>query len=361
MLMKKLLPLLLVTVAQIAHGDSEAWVRQTDLSNEMIYDIPLTSTGGPFQAPLPISNVGSTFELFARGTAWDTNVYLLDTKLIKAYSPTVAINIQSEDGYVRGDPTAANYVRRTRADRPFAVNIQVSGLVAGSTERAEREVYMVCHGRNYDPATFSGLTAPQYRISEANLGNGTTSANGLYHQLTPGALSTGCGEQVYTFVRYAADGVPDTVLAQPKMEVWPVATASVEGIAAGQVFIDRIPPIVAKFNKLYPDSRTFVQVYPGQPVLGKDGSKVKGTERQYGPYYNPTHTEASTNVPQNVEISIDDLSNYAANDGIYTLEVITETPFFNRAPERLFRVTFEVDRVISSRGQISTAEAGNGP
>jgi hypothetical protein len=54
---------------------------------------------------------------------------------------------------------------------------------------------------------------------------------------------------------------------------------------------------------------------------------------------------------------MDDLSNYASRDGIYTLEVVTETPFFNRAPERLAYVTFEVDRTISSRGQLSTAEA----
>jgi hypothetical protein len=122
------------------------------------------------------------------------------------------------------------------------------------------------------------------------------------------------------------------------------------------VFIDRIPPIIVRMNNLYPDSRTFVQVYPGQPVLGTDGTKIKGTERQYGSYYNPGHTEASTNVPQNVDISIDVLSNYASQDGIYTLEVVTETPFVSRAPERLTYITFEVDRVISSRGQISTTE-----
>ena len=363
--MKKLLlslMLLLMNAAAVtAQDESEAWVRQTNLTNGLIYDIPLTETGGPFQAPLPVSESGSTFELFARGTAWDSKIYLLDTKLIRAYAPEVEIEIVSEDSYVRGDPASANYVRRTRADRPFGVNIQVAGLVDGSASQAEREVYFTCHGRNFDPLTFSGLDAPQYLISEANLGNGTTSAAGLYHQLTSPTLSEGCGEQIYTFVRYAADGVPDTILAQPKMEVWPVPAASLGNITAGQVFIDRIPPILVQFTNLYPDSRTFVQIYSGEQVLGTDGTKIKGTEREYGAYDNPTHTEASTNVPQNIEISMDDLSNYAATDGIYTLEVITETPFFGRAPERLLHITFEVDRVISSRGQISTSEVTAAP
>lgn len=356
--MKKVLlvVMMMMTVARVTAQEAEAWVRQTNLTNGLVYDIPLTETGGPFQAPLPVSESGSTFELYARGTAWDSKVYLLDTKLIRAYAPEVEIEIVSEDTYVRGNPASANYVRRTRADRPFAVNVQVAGLVQGSAEQAEREVYFTCHGRNYDPLTFSGLSAPPYLISEANLGNGTTSAAGLYHQLTAPSLFAGCGEQVYTFVRYAADGVPDTILAQPKIEVWPVATASIENITPNQVFIDRMPPIVVQFTNLYPDSRTFVQVYSGQQVLGTDGTKVKGTEREYGAYYNPSHTEASTNVPQNIEISMDDLSNYASQDGIYTLEVITETPFFNRAPERLVHITFEVDRVISSRGQISSTE-----
>ncbi|TDU70898.1 hypothetical protein EI77_02016 [Prosthecobacter fusiformis] len=359
--MKKLLILTLTAAALTAQADSQAWVRQTNLTNGMLYDIPLTATGGPFQAPLPVSDLGSTFELYARGTAWDTKVYLLDTKLIRAYAPEVMFQITTEDSYVRGDPASSNYVRRTRADRPFGFTVQVSGLVAGSSAKAEREVYFTCHGRNYDPLTFSGMNAPQYLISEANLGNGNTSANGLYHQLSSPRLSAGCGEQVYTFVRYAADGVPDTILAQPKVEVWPVATASVENITSNQVFIDRIPSIIVRFTNLYPDSRTFVQVYPGTQSLGTDGTKIKGTEREYGAYYNPTHTEASTNVPQNIEISMDDLSNYAAQDGIYTLEVVTETPFFGRAPERLLYVTFEVDRVISSRGQISTTELSTGP
>lgn len=349
---------MMLAIALDAAGavNSESWVRQTDLTSGLVYDVPLASTGGPFTAPLPVSEAGSTFDLYARGTAWDTKVYLLDTKLIRAYSPVATVEIASEDSYVRGDPTSSNYVRRTRADRPFSVKLRVSGLVAGSTSQAERNVYFSCKGRKYDLTSFSSLNQPEFLISESILANGDVNMTSLYHQLGTNPLKNGCGEQTYTFVRYAADGVPDTILTQPKIEIWPVATAAVSNISASQVFIDRIPSVVLTMNYLYPDSHTYAQVYPGPAVLGTAGTMIKDTERRFGVYYNPGQVDASTNVPQNVSISIDDLSNYAAADGIYTLEVITETPFFGRAPERLFVVTFEVDRVISSRGQITTSE-----
>ena len=335
---------------------NESWVRQTDLGNGMIYDIPLGPAGGSFTTPLPISESGSRFELFARGTAWDTNIYLLDTKLIHAYTPAASVALITEDPYVRGDEMGGQYVRRTRADRPFSLQITVSGLVPGSSNPAERAVYFSCQGRNYDPATYSGLNQPQYIISESNLGDGTITLSPLYNELTSGTLLTACGDQTYTLIRYAADTVPDTILMQPKLEVWPVATASLEGITPGQVFIDRIPTILFHLKSLYPDSYTYAQVYKGRSVSGTAGTIITGSERKFGAFYNPDPLVEPTNVPQSIDLSIDDLSNYAALDGIYTIEVLTRTPYFNRAPERLLSVTFEVDRVISSRGQLGTAE-----
>jgi hypothetical protein len=340
----------------VAQEASEAWVRQTDLATGLVYDMPQTGTGGSYLAPLPVSDTGARFELFARGTAWDTNIYLLDTKIIRAYMPSASITISTEDDYIRGDESSGNYVKRTRADRPISVHATIGGLVAGSAVLAEQSVYLGIKARNYDPEVYSALDQPQYTLHEYNLGNGDFTLGPIYHELNTGTLTEGCGEQTYTFIRYASDGVPDTILAQPKVEIWPIATATADKITEGQVFNDRIPIIPLTLKHLYPDSRTYVQVYPGAAELGKTGTVVTGTERSYGRYYNPTQVEEPTNVPQDVSISLEDLSNYAAADGIYTVEVITETPFYSRAPERLLHITFEVDRVISSRGQLSTSE-----
>lgn len=352
-----LLATALVSLAPPAAAQStQAWVRETDLSNGMIYDIPLQPNGGTFAPPLAISTTGNTFELYARGTAWDTKVYLLDTKIIRAYSPAAQFTIATEDPYVRGDFTSSRYVKRTRADRPFTMNIAVSGLVATSPSQAERAVYFATHGCNYNTQTYSGLDLPQYLIHEGTLGNGTVALGPLYHELTGASASKACGEMVFTMVRYAADGVPDTIIAQPKIEVWPVASATVENLAASQIFIDRIPEVIFHYTDLYPDSRTYAQIYAGPAVLGTVGTVISATERKMGQYYNPTSGDLPATVPQTLSISVEGLSNYTPVDGIYTLEIITQTPFFSRAPERLAVITFEVDRVISSRGKLSTAE-----
>jgi hypothetical protein len=284
-----------------------------------------------------------------------TMAELLDPKLIRAYAPNASVNIITEDSYVRGDPLSSNYVRRTRADRPFSVTLHVGGLIANSPSKAEHDVYFSCQGRKYDPVSFSGRDQAQFLITEADLQNGNTTMSSLYHQLGSPMLKDGCGEQTYTFVRYAADGVPETILAQPKLEIWPVASASIINITPSQVFIDRIPAVVLSLKNLYPDSYTYAQLYSGPSVLGTSGATIRDTERRYGAHYNPSQVDLPANVPQTLSLSIDDLSNYTANDGSYTLEIITETPFFGRAPERLAAITFEVDRVISSRRQITTS------
>jgi hypothetical protein len=336
---------------------TDAFVRQTDLKTGQVYDIPYTTPGGPYTSPLPVSEDGAKFELFARGTAWDTNIYLLDTKLIYAYGPTARLSITTEDPYVFGDSAGGTYVKRTRSDRPFTITTTVSGLVSSSdASAAEKSVYYEVRAMNYDPVTYSSLNMPTSLLHAYNLGNGELTWGPVYHELASPTLMSGCGQQTYTCVQYAADNVPDTILAQPTVQIWPVATANIDKITSGQVFIDRIPTITFAMGHLYPDSRTYAQIYPGPAVLGKVGTLITGTERRYGSYYNPNQGVTPTNVPQDVQIAIDNISAYASADGIYTLEVITETPFFNRTGERLLKITFEVDRVISSRGALSTGE-----
>ncbi|RBP36392.1 hypothetical protein DES53_117103 [Roseimicrobium gellanilyticum] len=353
-----LLLLVASSVELAAQSSPQAWVRETDVTTGQMYDITLPSNlGGPFVPTLAISQAGNTFQLYARGTAWDTKVYLLDTKLIRAYSPAAAFAIDTEDPYVRGDVASGRYVKRTRADRPYSMRIEVSGLVPGSSNQAEKFVYFTTHGTNYDKTTYSGLNKTEYVIHQGeNVGNGTINMSSLFHELTETQATKACGEMKFTMVRYAADGIPDTIIAQPKIEVWPVASASVEGITSNQVFIDKIPLVIFHYNDAYPDSRTYAQIYPGPAALGTVGTIVATTEHKMGSHYNPSSGAEPITVPMTLALGVSNLSTYTPKDGIYTIEIITETPFFGRAPERLAVVSFEVDAVISSRGKLSTAE-----
>lgn len=273
--------------ASLMGATTDAFVRQTDLATGQVYDIPYATPGGAYTAPLTVSTLGAKFELFARGTAWDTKVYLLDTKLVYAYAPSVSVNIDSEDPYVSGDASGGNYTKRTRADRPFTVTTNVSGLVSASgATAAEAAVYFTVAGMNYDAVTYSPLNQTTYALHAYNLANGSLTWGPVYHELRSTRLVDGCGEQTYKIVRYAADQVPDTILAQPTLQVWPVTTASVANILAGQLLIDRIPSITMTLKHLYPDSRVYAQIYSGASVLGKLGTLITGSERRYGSYYN---------------------------------------------------------------------------
>ncbi len=353
---KPIIVFLALWICQQLPAQSQAWVRQTVLGSALVYDIPINGTlnKNAFNSMLPIGDQGSLFQLFASGTAWDTNIYLLDSKLLYTYSPAAGCSITSEDSYVRG--TGNSCVYRTRADRPIDIRIGVSGLVDDGEELAEKCVYYACSGVKYDSTTYSSLNQPTRLLHESTLGNCNKSVSGVYHELDSASPSHACGEQSYKFIRYESDGVPATILTEPKVEIWPVATATIENIEHNKLYIDRLPAVIVKLKDLYPDSCTHVQIYKGTEALGKVGTVVEGTKHCFGRHYNPDLEGEPTNVPQCRTLSIPDLSNYANRDGTYTLEVITETPFFNRAPERLINITFSVDRTITTRGRISSSE-----
>lgn len=352
-------------------AETKAWVIEKDLETGVSAHVYLpTDNGGNYTPLLPVSDSGNVYKLYAKGTAWDTKEYLLDTKIIKAYSPSASFTIETGDPYFRGDPSSPNFVMRTRADEPYKFSVAISGVIENdaTAAAAEKAVEIEFIGTDYYADTYSPLGIPNVRVEQqpyalrtpyVAVGNqsfpfGYDAA--LYPVLNTPADKTKCvGEIQLKVKRYAADGIPATYIAEPKIEVWPVASATFTGVVDNQVFIDAIPELVFTYKDLYPDSKTYVQIYSGEGVNGTVGTIVETTERKYGAYYNPSLSDHTT-VPQNVSIGVTGLSSYTPKDGIYTMEIITETPFHGRAQIRLKRVTFEVDRVISSRGKLSTAE-----
>lgn len=374
-----LLLLLAASHAGLRAQSTKAWVTEKDLEHpDVEVDVYLQSDlGGPYTPTLPVSSKGNVYQLWALGTAWDKNEYLLDTKTITAYSPSASFAIETGDPYYRGDLNSPNFVRRTRADEPYTMTVTISGVVEDPAAAAEeKSVEVDALGMDYYTDTYSGLAVPddpdtptinEERPAKAaySLDNDVLTGNNtwkygfdtpLYPVLdSPADKTKSVGEIKFTVTRYAADGIPATIIAEPKIEVWPVASASFVGVVENQVFIDAIPELVFTYKDLYPDSKTYVQIYSGEGKTGTQGTIVETTERKYGSHYNPSLTDHAT-VPQNVSIAVSGLSSYTPKDGFYTMEIITETPFHNRAQILLKRVTFEVDRVISSRGKLSTAE-----
>lgn len=355
----RIFPLLLCPFLLVATGDffaqglGQAFVRQTNLANGFTTDLQLQASSQSFD--FQVNRDGSVFELWATD-AWNKSLTLVDSKAVNVYSPEVTLEIQSNDPYSRGDPGTLSRVRRTRADQPFNVELQVTGFVSAGS--GLNDLLFVDNRTRFDLITYTAAVGQVPIQQEKRLTNGPDSLLGEFHNLSLQGEDPRFASGERAFTVYWKDPKFDPVggginLAKEAIEIWPMTKLKFDGLVANEVYVDRIPTVTFEFQHLYPDSRTYVQIYQGTQQLGKAGIVVTGTERSYGLHYLPGVVAAT--VPQNYTVAIDDLSNYTPKDGIYTVEVITETPFA-RGGERLMHVTFEVDRIISTRGQLSTRE-----
>lgn len=337
----------------------QSMVIQTDLPVGMVPPIYhyMTSTGLSFSEPFNalVGEKGSVFELWA-SNAWGLNLTLVDQKTVNVYSPEASITIRSEDPFSRGTAGSLSLVQRTRADRPFGVTVHVRGFVRSG---ANDMIYMVDRTR-FSPLTYGPDPSEPVIPSDppGSLNDTDQTWDPVYQSLTLPAEDAryACGRQTYG-LRWI-DPVFGTLggidLARVALEIWPMTKVRFEGVTEGHVYVDRLPPVTLGLQHLYPDSKTYLRIYEGAyNPSNTAGTLVSGTERRYGALYNPGTPDVG--VPQNYTVVVDDLSNYTPRDGVYTVEVITETPFA-RDGERLMHLTFEVDRVVSIRGQFSTRE-----
>ena len=331
----------------------QAFVRVTDLFTQGTTIIGVQSVNQGFA--MDIGKKGAVFELFATD-AWGQNLTLVDTKTVNVYTPQASLVLQSQDPYIRGDIASLSSVRRTRADRPFTLSVGISGFVSSGSNRMEYQTNRI----RYSLATYCALESQPPGFAPAanpNIGNTSWSVvEAPDLNLAGEDPRYACGE--HTFAIYWADPAFDAVgggifMAKCAIEVWPMSLATIEGLSEGRTYVDRLPTVTVDCRHLYPDSRTYARIYKGPRSNDAQADPIAGTERQFGEFY--VSGELAPVVPQNYSVAIDDLSRHTPEDGVYTLEVVTHTPFA-RNGERLAHVTFEVDRIISTRGQLSTRE-----
>ncbi|MBT8044955.1 MAG: hypothetical protein KJO79_08385 [Verrucomicrobiae bacterium] len=323
------------------------FIEQVDLATGLVYQVYVEgpeepgSKSGTQISPMPVGSEGSTYQLYAKGLDPDNTVYLLDEKYVASYTPEATITITSEDPH----PTP-----RTRADEPFTVDIKVEGLLAPGPDvpDAALNVYFQQLRMNYDSelnraptdGTAEEILTEDFFIVE----NSELRRTGMT-KLTSDVYFKERGEEIFR-----AFALPDADLdwlqiASGRIQIWPIADAEIIGMAANQRITRSLPNLVISLNDLYPDSTTTVQVYEGTQALGTEGVQVEGSRISF-----------NSIVPQDAQILVRNWDKYAPEDGTYTLEVITTTPFDNRAPERLAWITFSVDRTITMKGSATTSE-----
>ena len=350
--MKRLLSALLIVLACSggvagAQNGYTFFIRQTQMPEQSQWDLSVAQSGTrASQMPIPsFQGYGARFDLWAVRSSPLTS-YLVDSTYVNAYVPMAMVTVLSQDRY----NLSANrsLIPRTRADKPFTIRISISGLSADQTAQlAARQVKLLRHYQSY-PATSDGSNIDR---SQAILhSQSSLSANGTYNleysqtNLPPvnGSFLKTKGEERFSVYSLQDGASPETLLASGFIQVWPVATVTVDGITTNTDIKAKAPNITVNLTDLYPDSVTYAQVYPGPPVLGTVGTTIPGAS-----------LIVKQAVPRNGQLFVWDWDSSITSDGQWTMEVLTTTPF---GTDRLAVVPFTVSRTIKVNGSVTSAD-----
>lgn len=332
-----------------AYGQAGAvytnFVRQVQMPSSVIWDSTVVPQGEQLSS-LAINPGGARFELWTV-KADPLTVYLLDTRYVGTYVPQADVVIRTDD------PTIYNGVPRTRADKGFIVDITTAGLrTEADAPVASKSVKLLRHVQSYG-ATGDGVVLDR---TQATLTSQVSLVNNAIHRLNyatnliPGAdRSKIRGEErfsVYSLEDYQS---PSAQIASRFVQIWPVADGTISGLVADQVIRFSAPTVTFAYKDLYPDSRTYAQVYKGEARSGVQGAVVPGS---WQPVFQGTPF-AATLTSQNYD-------NLLNSDGRWTMELVTETPFGierMRTPSgAIAAVTFVVDRTIEVNSTVTTVE-----
>lgn len=319
------------------------FIRQVHQATGVQWDVPVGDAGAR-QAVLPVLPGGSRFELWTVESP-SARHFLLDVKFVDVNLPKSNIRIVTED--------PCTTVVRTRADRPFRVEVTTSGLLSGLGLPLLSDLVVVYrHVQAYG----SGEEILGLKLGGLNLNPdqgilvsvGTISGNGtkiLHYPINaiPGPnRAKVMGEERFSVLTLPDLGNPAAPLAMRFLQVWPVADGSIRGIENGQRVRGSLPDVTLTAHDLYPDSQTYAQIYPGEVRNGAEGTVVLGSA-----------VVVNHQVPQNRQMVLSGWDEAAPDNGRWTLELLTVTPF---GIDRLDHVTFDVHRALKVRGALSSLE-----
>lgn len=317
-------------------GDYTNFIRQVQMPSGVQWDASVASAGEQ-DSVLPIDLGGARFELWTVLSSPLTS-YLLDNCFVGAYLPKAKVSIRTEDPYA--------LIPRTRADRPFEVDVTIDGLLSAATDiEASKAAKLLRHVQSYgEDGIGEGLDRSQALLDSQALitQNGTQTLSYTLTSIPDANLSKARGEERFSVFSLATDQAPESQIASQTVQIWPVADASIAGIAQNEKIRLKLPPLTLTLNDLYPESRTYAQVYRGSQQLGMEGTLVPGSSLILN--------EA---VGTDRVLLLNDYDAVFDGDGVWTMEVLTITPF---GVDRLSYVTFEIDRTIELRGCFTTIE-----
>lgn len=305
------------------------FVRQTLWPTGVNHDSMVLSSG-QMVSPLAFEPGAASFALWAVRISPLTS-YLLDTTVCGSYLPTATMKIRTEDPYP--------HLPRTRADRPFWVDTNIQGLLNDpDAPDSSKSVTFLHHAQSYGPA---GNGDAIDRTQATLVSQSSITINGAYslvihaHSIPGNAGANARGEERISLMTAADYQMPEQILKSEFIQVWPVAKAVINGLTEGQTIGPGVPAFGLQLNDLYPSSTTFAQIYKGSPRPNVKGRILPGTT-----------IVINSSTPQNRSVSIQNDLPLFDSDGVWTLEVVTTTPF---GTEPITAISFNVRGTASIR------------
>ena len=315
------------------------FIRQAQLPTGVQWDATVAATGTQLSA-LAIDPGGARFELWTVKSTPLTS-YLLDSRYVGTYVPMASVVIRSQDPYPA--------IPRTRADRPFYVDIVVTGLLNGATDPvASKSVKLLRYRQSYGVGgTGVSIDRTQAEWMQPAVSIGTNGPRTLTYVLT--SLLGADRAKVRGEERFSVFSLedpdcqaPESQLASQYIQIWPVADGSITGLVQDQVLRTTVPQVTLTLNDLYPYSTTYTQVYKGNPQLGITGAIVPGSA-----------LVVNETVPQNRVLLVSGYEAVFNENGRWTMELLTVTPF---GIDRLAYVSFDLDITMKVRATSVTVE-----
>ncbi len=330
---------------------------------------------GSQQVAAPIEGTGALFELWADGEGADAGTKtLVDSKVIGLYMPKGVFDVDVKDkdwiGSVTDEvsgETVQRPVYRTRADQPFTVTGTCEDLLSDpAAPRAAREVNFLHLGT---PATGGG-----YYVDPANQQTMqslvfTGASTFTYTGPTLSGFSDSTlrnGEEKFEMRSYADETVSARWnVGSAIVRVFPVGTGifmqdadagGQETFASNQAFNDKVRNIYVHYTSVYPDSKTYVQIYKGSPSQGVQGGIIPVSMMNTEGAVEPQDTKTIYSA-DGITIKDSYLQPFfeLGGSGTYTLEIIAAdlpSDFINGETERLAVISFSVTRTLRVKGQI---------
>jgi hypothetical protein len=307
--------------------------QQAGQNTGVMWDMPVAPVGeGP--SPLSLDKDAAVFQLWTIEQS-AVKDYLLDQKIVATYLPTSHITVTTLDPYPRAV--------RTRVDKPFSVTVNITGLVVrGNPSREQSSVLLKRCVGNYpvdhpllDPAVVMASTPYSSRYLNTN---GDTVLDFPASALTAADPTKASGEEFFSVHILPDQGYPLTQIASAHVQVWPVASGAIRGIAQGDRLRFQLPQIELLLNDLYPTSKTYLLLY--------EGDRVSPSEPVVVTSY-PTERESS----ESRVLRVTGLDSKLTQDGTYTLALVSDTVY---GRELLCDpVTFTTDRTLRVNGMLT--------